>query len=362
MKILIHGINYSPELVGAGKYTGELGAWLAAKGHEVRAVVAPPYYPEWRIAEGYFGCRYLREQILGVKVWRCPVWIPRKQNGIRRAFHLLSFAFGSLPVMLLQICWRPHLILVIEPTFAVVPQALLVARVTRAKAWLHVQDFEIEAAFTLGVVKGGLLKKILGVIESWFMRRFDWVTTISKSMLRGLAQKGISPEKSFLIPNWVDTDFIRPSEGTSSFRDLHGLSQDQKIVLYAGNLGEKQGLENLVEVARRLQNCKDLILRNPEGQVVEGGSLLFIICGAGTARTRLITLADRYGLSNLRFLPLQAAREFPGMLAAADIHLVLQRKGAADLVMPSKLSGIMAAGGTTIVTAEPGTELAQLVS
>ena len=53
MRILIHGINFSPELTGIGKYTGEMAEWLATQGHEIRVVTAPPYYPQWQLAEGY---------------------------------------------------------------------------------------------------------------------------------------------------------------------------------------------------------------------------------------------------------------------------------------------------------------------
>lgn len=53
MKILVYGINYSPELTGIGKYTGEMVEWLAAQGHEVRVISAPPYYPQWQVGENY---------------------------------------------------------------------------------------------------------------------------------------------------------------------------------------------------------------------------------------------------------------------------------------------------------------------
>ncbi len=49
MKILVYGINYWPELTGIGKYTGEMVEWLAAQGHEVRVITAPPYYPQWQV-------------------------------------------------------------------------------------------------------------------------------------------------------------------------------------------------------------------------------------------------------------------------------------------------------------------------
>src|SRR4051794_25657468 len=114
-KILLYSINYSPELTGIGKYNGEMAAWLVNNGYEVRVVTAPPYYPDWRVQEGYSAWKYAKERIDGTQIWRCPIWVPRKPSGLKRLLHLLTFALSSLPVMLLQLFWRPHLLLVIEP-------------------------------------------------------------------------------------------------------------------------------------------------------------------------------------------------------------------------------------------------------
>ena len=78
-KILLYSINFAPELTGIGKYTGELAAWLAARGHAVRVVTAPPYYPAWKIADGFTN-RWGVEDLCGgnsLQVWRCPLWVPQ---------------------------------------------------------------------------------------------------------------------------------------------------------------------------------------------------------------------------------------------------------------------------------------------
>lgn len=100
MKILLYGLNYSPEVIGIGKYTGELARHLAAQGHDVRVVTAPPYYPSWQVGEGFSGRRYSWAQQDGVDVWRCPLWVPKRVTGATRILHHLSFAASSLPVML----------------------------------------------------------------------------------------------------------------------------------------------------------------------------------------------------------------------------------------------------------------------
>ena len=88
MRILLLGLNYSPELTGIGKYSGEMMEWLAERGHEVRVVTAPPYYPAWKVREDYRWWEYRVETSpAGVRVFRCPLWLPERPNGIRRMLH-----------------------------------------------------------------------------------------------------------------------------------------------------------------------------------------------------------------------------------------------------------------------------------
>jgi len=178
VKILIHGINFAPELTGIGKYSGEMAEWLAERGHDVRVVTAPPYYPQWRIAEGYAN-RWGREQCGNLGVYRCPLWVPARPSGLKRLLHLASFAVSSFPIMLSQCFWRPDVVMVVEPALMCAPQALLVARLSGARGWLHVQDFEVDVAFDLGMIRDGWLRKFVSGIEQWLMRRFDRISTLS---------------------------------------------------------------------------------------------------------------------------------------------------------------------------------------
>ena len=136
MRILINSINYSPELTGIGKYTGEMAEWLAEQGYDVRVVTAPPYYPAWRVAEGYSAGWYGREIVVGVTVFRCPLWVPKKPTGVTRILHLASFALSSFPLMLWSgLFWRPNIVFVIEPPLFCAPAAWMSARIGGARAW-----------------------------------------------------------------------------------------------------------------------------------------------------------------------------------------------------------------------------------
>lgn len=346
MKILVYGLNYAPELTGIGKYTGEMAAWLAAAGHEVRVVTAPPYYPDWKVGKGFSGWRYALAAKDNVLVWRAPLWVPPKPAGLKRLLHLASFAISSFPLMLRQSFWRPDVVWVVAPALSCVPGALIAARLGGAKAWLHIQDYEVDAAFSLGLLKGERLRGFALAVERWLYRRFDRFSTISGRMMDLALDKGVARERAVLFPNWVDVSAIREGAGrAAAFRCELGIGPDEIVALYSGNMGEKQGLDILAEAARRLE--------------AEGGPVRFVFCGGGSGRADLE--ARCAGLSNVRFLDLQPIEKLGQLLGSADIHLLPQRADAADLVMPSKLTGMLASGRAVIATAHVGTEVAAVV-
>lgn len=332
-------------MTGIGKYNGEMAEWLANQGHEVAIITAPPYYPWWQVQPPYRSWTYRTEQINKVKVYRCPLWVPHQPTGAKRLLHLFSFALTSIPLLLIQLLKRPDAIVVLEPTLFCAPVALGVARLSGMRTWLHVQDFEVDAALGLGMVKTKIASKAATKVECWLMNCFDRVSTISDSMFDRLATKGIPQGKSILLPNWVDMQDIFPLSRASIYRKELNIEDGICVALYSGNMGEKQGLEILLEAAKLLQ--------------AESG-LLFVLCGEGAARERLMQIGA--GLHNVRWLPLQPMEKLNELLNLADVHLLPQRADVADLVMPSKLLGMLASGRPVLATARSGTQLAKVVS
>lgn len=345
MKVVIYSINYLPELIGIGKYNGEMAEWLASKGHDVTVITAPPYYPDWKIKDGYSKFWFKKEKLNKVNVVRCPIWVPSKPSGLKRILHLFSFSMTSFPVMLWHVLrCRPDIIFVVEPPFFCAPTALLLSKLCRAQSWLHIQDFEIDAAFDLGILKSERLRRWVSGVESWIMCHFDTVSTISVRMLDKLLSKGVLPEKTALFENWVDVDSISPMTDKLGLYQHLELPLNRKILLYSGNMGEKQGLEIILDAAREFSNRKDL---------------LFLMCGNGAAKERLLSLSS--GLENVVFAPLQPLDKLNELLNLADIHLLPQKAGAEDLVMPSKLSNMMASGKPVVATAMPDTQISNVL-
>jgi len=354
LRILIYGLNYAPELTGIGKYTGEMAVWLAERGHEVRVVTAPPYYPAWRVRDDYRGAWYRTEKAQGQPlVHRTPLYVPERPTGLKRIVHLVSFMLGSFPVMVRQAFWQPDVVFTVEPTFFCAPLTLFIGKCAGAACWLHVQDFEVDAAFELGLlpaqgpIHDGALR-----IEKFFIYAFDRVSGISSRMVDRALAKGMPTDRVVLFPNWVDVDKIYPldpaAKRSNSFRrelapQVPGI-EDKVILLYSGNMGAKQGLELLAPLA-------DSFAADPR--------VHFVFCGDGAFRSRLEALVS--GHPNVTLLPLQPLNRLNDLLNSADIHLLPQKASAADLVMPSRLSAMMASGRPVIATAHPGTQVAQVV-
>jgi colanic acid biosynthesis glycosyl transferase WcaI len=339
-RVFIYGINYAPEPTGVGRYTGEIGSYLAQQGMDVNVVTAVPHYPGWIVRDGYRN-RYSVERIGGVKITHCPLFLKTEMRGVWRVVAPLTFALMSAPIAFWNIlAMRPNTVLCIEPTLFSAPAALLAARIIGARTVLHVQDLEIDAAFAVGHLRSRIVKKIAQAFERFILCAFDDVVTISNRMQGRLILKGVPPQRLNLVRNWVDLEKVKPLDGPSSYRKDLGLSDATFVALYAGNIGPKQALPIILDAAECL---------------VSESNLIFVVVGNGPEKARLLA---RYGhLPNVKFLPVQPEERLCDLLNLADVHLLPQDRDAADLVLPSKLGGMLASGKPCIIMADPNTEL-----
>lgn len=344
MKLLIYSLNYAPELTGIGKYNGELAPVLVSSKVDTHVLTAPPYYPEWERHDGYKNT-YSTGQTSGVTLYRCPLYVPKQVTTFKRLLHLLSFALSSGARLLSLIRLKPDVVFIVQPTFFCTPVMLFYCKVTGAKSIMHIQDFEIDAMFGLSKKESGVFKSIVCSVESWILKQFDVVSSISYSMLERARLKGVAEEKLLFFPNWADTDFVTPLVSGQRVRSDWGYSEDDKIILYSGNIGQKQGLEVVLAAAKHFNNTSNV---------------KFVIVGSGSYSTVLEDMARNQKLLNLTFMPLQPWELVPQILAMADVHLVVQKRGAADAVLPSKLTNILSAGGHALVTADADTELGKI--
>jgi colanic acid biosynthesis glycosyl transferase WcaI len=348
MNILIYGINYTPELTGIGKYTGEMGAWLAKKSHNVDVIAAMPYYPEWSKKENYKGRWWFKENVAQASVYRCPLYVPKKVTGATRMIHEFSFLLSSSFYWILFLFKKYDIIFTPYPPLIIGFWPWLYKVFHPKTKWVfHIQDLQVDAARELGLIKNKTVLNTLEKIERFWLKKCDFVSSISEGMRDRILSKGIDKRKYIMLANWAETDIIKPLSVTESMRHELGIPPSSKVILYSGNLGEKQGVELLIDVAAELQIQTDI---------------LFVIAGEGASKIRLIDYARKSNVNNVLFLPLQAYTKLAQFLACADIHMVIQKKSAADLVLPSKFMSILSAGGVALVTAEAGTSLHTMIA
>lgn len=345
MKILFLGLNFRPEEIGIGLYSGDMVAAWAKAGHEVRAVVGAPYYPAWKVFDGYAGKGWDRTSENGIDLTRCPIYVPAEPSGLKRMIHHASFfASALLPMLKAALAKKPDVVFTVAPSLIGAPAAWLAARLCGAKCWLHVQDFEMEAAFATGLVKqGGMMSKLGPWFERTVINLFDYTSSISPQMCAKLIEKGVPADRVYQLRNWADIAAIQPYAGVSPYRAEWGI-ETPHVALYSGNIANKQGIEIVLEAARRLSHRQDLT---------------FVVCGQGPNRANLEAAAA--DLSNIQFHDLQPRERLNELLGMASVHLMPQLAGAADLVLPSKLTNMLASGRPVVATADPGTGLADEV-
>jgi colanic acid biosynthesis glycosyl transferase WcaI len=347
LKLLVYGINYFPELTGIGKYTGEMCEWLAARGHSIEVITAFPYYPKWKTDENYKGKWWHTEKIKNVKVRRCPIYIPKKVTGSSRIIHDFSFFISS------SIFWIPVFFKSYDATIAIYPPLVTGFYPTLYKWFrkkpfiLHVQDLQVDAAKELAIIKNQTLLSFLEKIEKLYLKNATVISSISQAMRERLIRKGVRPADYFALPNWADMDFIKPEPLDVHYKKEMGFTKEDKIILYSGSLAEKQGLEILIKMGQRFISEK---------------GIYFMIVGQGFIKQRMVDQVKELGLDNIKFYDLQPYHKLSALLNMADLHLVIQKKAASDLVLPSKFVSILAAGGASVVTAAESSGLHSLIS
>ncbi len=344
MRILFYGINYYPELTGIGKYTGEACQFLAKQGHEVEVITTMPYYPAWQISATYQGKAWHTEVIDGVKVHRCPLYVPKKVTAFKRILLEISFVLASLVYWFkVSFSQKFDVVVCVCPPFQLGLLPFLYGKLRGVPFIYHVQDLQVDIVNDMEMIKN---KRVLGMlfqIEKYLMNKATIVSSISDGMIKKIKTKQLKHQDFWLFPNWVDTYTIKPLGVGESLRQELGYQENDFIVQYAGTIAEKQGLEMIIEVAHALPTVQ------------------FMIVGEGGFKQKLIEKVALAGVKNIQFFTLQPYDKLANLLATGNIHLVLQKKTASDLVLPSKLTGILSAGACALVTAVEGTSLYEVI-
>lgn len=344
MKFLVSSINFAPDHAGIGVYSTDFPLYLAERGHDVTMVTGFSYYPRWRKHPEDKGRLLATETYQGVRTLRGYLYVPSRVSTFKRLLHEASFCLFAAVNFLRA--GRPDVIVIFSPPFFLGFVAVLAAKVWRRPLVINIQDFPLDAAVALGMVKASPLSRILLALEMWVYRQADQVATISGSMLGKVWAKGVTEEKTRLVPNWVDVQEYAGAASAGRFVNQHPAAKNKLAVAYAGNLGQKQGVDALVRLAKAVQH-------DPRFH--------FFVIGDGADKPRLTRMAQDMRLENLSFLPFLGPDEYKEMLTDVDVIFVAQRSGAGDNFFPSKLLGLMARQKPLLVAADASSELAKAI-
>jgi colanic acid biosynthesis glycosyl transferase WcaI len=346
MYYLFFALNYLPETTGIAPFTAGLCEHLVQQGHQVYVITTFPHAPEWEVYPEYRGKFLQRERINGVTVLRTFTIIPKRpKKAIGRilydtAYPAFAFFRGlGVPQYDLVYCITPPLQLGFVAWFY--------SRLRGVPFVLHIQDIVPDAALGTGMLDENSVAMRLGHL----MERFVYEQAIAIGVLcdgfaRNLIAKGVPSSKITLLPDWTDVDFIRPLDRMNRFRDRHGLTQEDFVVMYSGNFGFKQGLDTLIKAAKLLE---------------EQPHIRIYMIGGGRCQEDLRRMAQELMLTNLRFLPLQPLEDLPEQLSAADVLVLTQKETVHDMVLPSKLLTYMAAGRPVVAAVNDESETARYI-
>ena len=346
MRLLVITPHFTPDTAPTGVVVTALVEEWCRLGHHAHVVTALPWYQEHRVADGWTGRLARHGQHGTATVTRLHPFPVRKDHTGRRAA-----AFGAFTVLAAVTAAATRgpfdVVVAVSPPITLAFAARLAALFHGCPMVLNVQDVFPDVAITVGTLSSRQSIGLARRLERTAYRATDAVTVLSTDLQDNITTKvaGLSrPPMVETIPNFVDTDNLRPLDRLTEYRREHRLG-DRTVVMYAGNLGHSQSLDLVVEAARRHQNRDDLV---------------YVINGGGVRAEEIAAAAG--GLQNLVVIGYQPFERLAEVLATGDIHVVPLRTGLASASVPSKAYSTMAAGRPIIASVDQDTEVALMVA
>ncbi len=324
LRVLLLSQFYHPEPLFK---MSSLAEGLAQRGHQVTVVTGYPNYPTGKIYPGFsiHWCQW--EEQASVRILRLPLYPDHSRSVMRRSLNYLSFAASASLLGPTQA--PPADILWTCPPLTMGIPAWWIAGRQRIPFVYEVQDMWPETVAATGMLSNGLALGLLGRLAQFVYRRAAAITAVSPGFKRNLIAKGVPASKIHVIPNWADEDLYQPVAPDPALAEAYGL-KDRFNVLYGGNLGAAQAMENVLGAAALLGDL-------PRVQ--------FVLVGGGMEEAALRRQAAELRLTNVRFVEQQPAERMASFFAWADVLLAhLRPHPLFDMTIPSKIISYLACG------------------
>ena len=345
MKLLVSSMTFAPDHSGISLYSTDFAAYAAEQGHEVTVVTAFSWYPKWVKAPEDRRRLFQKDTYKGAKVLRGYLYVPKKVSTLTRIVQEISFvAFAFFNFLR---AGKQDAIVIFTTPINLGVVGVLFKKLWGAKLLINVQDLQLDAAKSLGMLSKLPIVDVMNGIEKYSYRKSSLVTSISSGMINLINAKGIKKENVYLWPNWINVAEAHAKGMEGNFRKKFPAYRDKIIIGYAGNVGVKQGLSVLIDLAGRFEQNSELV---------------FLIIGQGGDVDNLKKYAQQAKVDNFHFIDFLSQEDYYDFLTDADIIFISQKKDSGDVYFPSKLLGIMAKEKLVFVSADVDSEIYKVIA
>ena len=324
---------------------------LLQKGHEITILTAFPHFRKGRKEEWreYRGRIYEKTKWHDATVVRTYVFAPRyRSNKLSMLFRAINFVSFYISASVAGLVLPRHDVVFVPsspPLFGAIC-ARLIGRIRKIPYIYNIQDLYPDIAVVSGHLKRAGLIRALEIAERSIYRHAKHLVVISETMKQAISKKGVSKSKITVIPNFCDTDVIKPISKRNKFSIKYGL-HERFVVMFAGNIGMVQSTEYIIKSAELLQKYSDI---------------LFVFVGRGENKPKIEQLSINISLKNIKFIPQQPSSNMKNVWGSADVGLVTLKRGLSTYAVPSKTFGIMASGRPVLAMIDEGSEVWNMVT
>lgn len=344
MKILVSSMTFLPDHSGISLYATDFAKYAEESGHKITVVTGFSYYPKWQKRPEDKGKLFRTDFWGSIKILRGYLYVPKKVTTLTRVLQEITFVLFALINFIRA--GKQDVIVIFTTPINLGVLGVLFQKLWKSKLIINVQDLQLDAAASLGMVGNSPIIAIMKTLENFSYQQADIVSSISNGMLQLIEKKGVIPQKIMFWPNWINVQEARRHGVKGNFRNNFPEFKHKTLIGYAGNVGVKQGLSTLIDVA---------------GQFTKEADLVFLIIGEGGDLPFLKSYAASKNVTNVKFLPFLSQTEYFDFLEDVDVVFLSQKKDSGDVYFPSKLLGIMAKSKLTLIHADPDSELYNFV-
>lgn len=339
-------MTFAPDHSGISLYSTDFATYASEQGHDVTVVTGFSWYPKWEKRPEDKGKLLKTDYFKSIKVLRGYLYVPKKVTSLTRVIQEITFIIFAFINFFRA--GKHDVIVVFTTPINLGLIGVLFQKFWKAKLIINVQDLQLDAAQSLGMLGKLPIIDVMNAVESYSYREADLVTSISDGMINLIRQKGtLDDDKIYLWPNWIDVNEANQKGTGGIFRDKFPQYKNKIIVGYAGNVGVKQSLSSLIDLSEKFKNYTDLVFLI----IGQGGDLINLKAYAATKKT-----------NNIDFIDFLSQEDYYNFLSDVDVVFLSQKNDSGDAYFPSKLLGIMAKKKLIFVAAGKDSEIYKVVA